>query len=250
MALRDQPYIPLYVQDYLTDEKLNMCSLESQGVYIKIMCIMHKSKKYGIILLKQKEKQNSSRCFCFASKLARLLPFTTDDLENAITELVDEGVLQIIGDDKLVQKRMVRDNALSLKRAEAGKKGGDTTQFAKANDKANAKAKIEANSEYEYESENENEKEDKKEKIKRKIIPPKVEWIAEYCKERNNRIDPDGWFDFYQAKNWMIGRNKMVDWQSSVRTWEKRNNESVEGYGSHKINNGKRRNFKDKDNEE
>ena len=30
MALRNQPYIPLYVQDYLTDEKLSMCSWATQ----------------------------------------------------------------------------------------------------------------------------------------------------------------------------------------------------------------------------
>ena len=35
MALRNQPYIPLYVQDFLTDEKLNQCSPASQGIYIK-----------------------------------------------------------------------------------------------------------------------------------------------------------------------------------------------------------------------
>ena len=44
MALRDQPYIPLYVQDFMTDEKLSECSAESTGVYIRVMCIMHKSQ--------------------------------------------------------------------------------------------------------------------------------------------------------------------------------------------------------------
>ena len=58
MALRDQPYLPLYVQDYLTDEKLNNCSASSQGIYIKIMCLFHKCDPYGGILLKQNDKQN------------------------------------------------------------------------------------------------------------------------------------------------------------------------------------------------
>ena len=43
MALRDQPYLPLYVQDFLTDEKLAECSAMATGVYIRLMCIMHKS---------------------------------------------------------------------------------------------------------------------------------------------------------------------------------------------------------------
>jgi len=152
MALRNQPYLPLYIQDYLTDEKLNECSASTQGVYIKIMCVMHKSDEYGTILLKQKDKQNESKCLNFATKLSRLLPFTIDEINDAVCELVDEGVL-IVDGDKLVQKRMVKDNALSNVRSESGKKGA----FAKANAKAKPSAKQLANSESEYEDEIESE---------------------------------------------------------------------------------------------
>ncbi len=58
MALRNQPYFPLYVQDFLTDEKLAECSAESTGVYIRLMCILHKSEEYGCILLKTKRQAN------------------------------------------------------------------------------------------------------------------------------------------------------------------------------------------------
>lgn len=57
---------------------------------------------------------------------------------------------------------------------------------------------------------------------KRKIfIPPKVEDVAAYCRERNNNIDPEQFVSFYQSKNWMIGKNKMVDFKAAVRTWER-----------------------------
>ena len=61
MALRNSPYLPLYVQDFLTDEKLADCSANANGVYIRLMCILHKSEPYGKILLKQKYKQNASK---------------------------------------------------------------------------------------------------------------------------------------------------------------------------------------------
>lgn len=154
MALRDQPYLPLYVQDYLTDEKLNMCSPATQGVYIKIMCLFHKSETYGGILLKQKDKQDKNICLNFALKFARLLPFTLLELTNAITELLDENVLQIDG-DFLYQKRMVRDNKISEMRSKSGSKGGKNTQGRIKEQKENfAKAKSEANSEIENENEN------------------------------------------------------------------------------------------------
>ena len=60
-----------------------------------------------------------------------------------------------------------------------------------------------------------------KEKPIRTIIPPKLEWIQEYCRERGNSVDPEKFFDFYESKGWMVGKNKMKDWQSSVRTWER-----------------------------
>ena len=130
MALRDQPYIPLYIQDFLTDEKLNECSAASVGVYIKLMCLMHKSEDYGKILLRQKDQQKDSKTHNFAIKFAKLLPFDVPTIELALKELLDEKVLKYEG-DFLVQKRMVEDNELSIKRAKSGSLGG----LAKADNK-------------------------------------------------------------------------------------------------------------------
>lgn len=158
MALRDQPYLPLYIQDYLTDEKLNECLPGTQGIYVKIMCLMHKSKHYGKILLKQKYKQTESINLNFAKQLVKHLTFTEVEISQAIKELLDEEVCFVDG-DYLCQKRMIKDNELSIKRANAGQKGGKKThEFAKAKNKANT--------EYENENENENENEDTKLKIK------------------------------------------------------------------------------------
>lgn len=154
MALRDQPYLPLYVQDYLTDEKLNMCSLSTQGVYIKLMCLFHKSEIYGGILLKQKDKQCENLASNFAGKIAKLMPVKIELIESALNELLEERVLNIEG-DLLFQKRMVKDNEISIKRADSGKKGGESTQksyrFAKAKDQPKDQANTEDENEYENE---------------------------------------------------------------------------------------------------
>lgn len=68
-----------------------------------------------------------------------------------------------------------------------------------------------------------NEKNEKKEKNIRNIIPPSVEMVREYCESRNNSVDPETFCDFYTSKDWYIGKDKMKDWQASVRTWEKDN---------------------------
>ncbi len=60
-----------------------------------------------------------------------------------------------------------------------------------------------------------------KNKDQRKIIPPELQWIVDYCNERQNDVIPQKFFDHYESVGWKIGRNKMVDWQAAVRTWER-----------------------------
>jgi len=130
MALKDQPYRPLYVDDFLSDEKLSLCSAESTGVYIRLMCLMHKSDEYGVILLKQKFKQNVKQVSNFACMLAKQMPYTSEEIELSLTELIDMEVIRIDceNEDRLYQKRMVKDGKISTIRALAGSKGGEVTQ--------------------------------------------------------------------------------------------------------------------------
>lgn len=58
---------------------------------------------------------------------------------------------------------------------------------------------------------------------KKNFIKPTIEEIADYCKQRNNNIEPERFYDFYESKNWMVGKNKMKDWRACIRTWEQRN---------------------------
>ncbi len=52
---------------------------------------------------------------------------------------------------------------------------------------------------------------------------PSIKEIENYCLERNNNIDAEQFYDFYESKNWYVGKNKMKDWRACIRTWEKRN---------------------------
>lgn len=172
MSRREQPYIPLYAMDFLTDEKLRECSAESVGVYIMLMCVMHKQEEYGTILLRQKDRQNENVITDFAVKLSKHLPFTAEVIERALEELIGEGVLQL-NKDRLIQKRMVKDADLSQKRAKSGKKGAVKTNSVKEIAGEFAAAKRPANSENEIEYENEDEIKNKNENIQEKNIKSK-----------------------------------------------------------------------------
>ncbi len=153
MALTDQPYLPLYVDDWMNNTKLKMCTPSAHGLMLSIMCIMHKEENYGKILLKQKFKQSENQVKNFALQIAKLSAFDFAEVELPLTELIEEGVL-IMTKDELKCSRMIKDAEISLKRSKAGRSGGKNTQskkkdskakpeteakdFALANDKANA----------------------------------------------------------------------------------------------------------------
>jgi len=58
----------------------------------------------------------------------------------------------------------------------------------------------------------------------KRFTPPTVEEVRDYCKERENSIDPDHFVDHYTSNGWRVGgKTAMKDWKASVRTWEKNN---------------------------
>ena len=156
MARRDQPYFPLYVQDFMTDEKLANCTAESTGVYIRLLCIMHKSEDYGKILLRQKFRQSEQQIQNFAGMLARQMPYDKEVIARSLDELLDEKVIYIDG-DTLCQKRMIKDGNTSEKRSISGRKGAEATNQRKNKSPKFAEqfaaAKSAANSENENEDE-------------------------------------------------------------------------------------------------
>ena len=54
---------------------------------------------------------------------------------------------------------------------------------------------------------------------------PSIDEIRQYCISRNNSVDPEQFFNFYESKGWTIGKSPMKDWRAAVRTWEKREKE-------------------------
>ena len=51
---------------------------------------------------------------------------------------------------------------------------------------------------------------------------PTVEEIAAFCRSRQNDVDAVAFFNFYESKGWMVGKNPMKDWKAAVITWETR----------------------------
>ena len=55
----------------------------------------------------------------------------------------------------------------------------------------------------------------------KKFQKPTIEQIKAYCLEAGKNIDAEAFFDFYEAKGWVVGRAPMKDWKAAVRNWAK-----------------------------
>lgn len=242
MALRNQPYFPLYVNDFLSDEKLILCSAESTGVYIRIMCLMHKSDEYGVILLKQKFKQNAKQTLNFATQLAMFLPYTADIIERSIDDLIDNKVLTLEG-DKLSQRRMVKDEKISQIRAFSGSKGGKKSSEVRSSvkkDFANdfAKANIQANTEDINESEYVNVNTTRSKKKNVKFTPPTLEEVKAYIAEKGYSVNPQTFYDYFTAgePKW-VDKNgaPVLNWKQKIVTWASRDNDKTKSPDKQKV---------------
>lgn len=66
-----------------------------------------------------------------------------------------------------------------------------------------------------------------KESIKKVFTKPTLQEITDYCLERNNNVDAERFYNFYESKDWYVGKNKMKDWKACIRTWEQRDKVDV-----------------------
>ena len=61
-----------------------------------------------------------------------------------------------------------------------------------------------------------------------KFVPPTLEEVREYVKEKGLNIDPDYFYNYYDSDNWMKGNSRnskkepMKNWKQTAISWDKR----------------------------
>lgn len=62
-------------------------------------------------------------------------------------------------------------------------------------------------------------------RTKKKFVPPTLEEVTAYVKQRNSNVDPKRFFDFFQEGGWIDSNGKQVsNWKQKIITWEGRSN--------------------------
>lgn len=83
------------------------------------------------------------------------------------------------------------------------------------------------------------EKKNKKETVAKRspsFVPPTLEEIEKYCRERKNNVDPNQFYDYFTTGEWFDSKGQKVkNWKQKIITWEKHNI----GTARNNIKNGK-----------
>ena len=56
----------------------------------------------------------------------------------------------------------------------------------------------------------------------RRFTPPSIDEVRDYISSNGLTADAAQFIDYYTSNNWMVGRNKMRDWQAALRNWARR----------------------------
>ena len=171
--------------------KLCLKSLKSNGILIR---------NVGNILIPYDNR-----------KLAELTKMDFDTVCVAMKLLQEIGLIQILENGEIYVTQL--ENLIGSKSLGALKKQQQRLLSRQEADKCPPKIEIELKDR------------DRNKNINR-FKKPTIEEIEKYCKERNNGIDAEYFYNWYESKGWYVGKNKMTDWKASVITWEKKNKEN------------------------
>lgn len=56
----------------------------------------------------------------------------------------------------------------------------------------------------------------------RAFTPPSAKEAEEYAKSIGFDLNGQSFCDYYEARNWMLGKVKMKSWKAAIRTWKSR----------------------------
>ena len=68
------------------------------------------------------------------------------------------------------------------------------------------------------------------------FVPPTLEEVQAYCKERHNNVDAHKFYDYYTAADWYDAKgDKVKSWKQKVITWEGKDKKPKQEQGSGNI---------------
>lgn len=182
---------------------------------------------------------NGETCFPTRSKICYDLQLSTDTFSKYLKQLVEVGYIEV---EQIKENGRFSHNIYTMlttkspcpKRTDTedtvyGQTDTNNNSIKNNNNINNKELDISNDISNEKNFKNDNEVEEIEEEKPKKankrntFIPPTLDEVTKYCKERGNNIDPEEFIAHYTCRDWYIGKTnrKIKDWKSAVVVWEK-----------------------------
>ena len=211
------PSFQFYYKDWLTDTRLIRVPKSTKGVWIDLICLSCDMPNRGVF-----SDENGSFS---EQEIVQMLHGNFNCNLKDFRRLLSKNIIKQMNDKTFYVKRIKQDTELSDKRKAAGRLGGNPNLVGSLVNQPDNQKPTPSSSPSSSTSPSPSivkEKIDKKEKFK----PPTIEEVTAYFTEKNlHQVTPEYFFDFYESKNWMVGKNKMSNWKSAAnrtKTWGKK----------------------------
>ncbi|MFS8368965.1 winged helix-turn-helix domain-containing protein [Acetobacter indonesiensis] len=104
-------------QDYERDPALRLCSLAAQGLWMRLLCLMHEAEPYGHLCVNNQPLH--------PRQLALMLGVSERQINRLMAELRNAGVYSTTPQGSIYSRRLLRDKAASDQGAAWGRTGGN-----------------------------------------------------------------------------------------------------------------------------
>ena len=160
---------------------------------------------------------------CWASNkyIADFCQCSETKVSTAISKLIERGYLYVKSFDG--RQRVLKSRLSNFERQTLKNRKADSQNLKQSNTSNNTK--------------NNTKKKDIEPKRKR-FTPPTLEEVKAYCLERKNNVDPQKFYDYFSASDWVDSKgNKVKNWKQKVITWEGHSNQRKDNktYGANGI---------------
>lgn len=56
----------------------------------------------------------------------------------------------------------------------------------------------------------------------KRFTKPSIQEVKKFIQDNSFSVDPDAFYDYYEANGWMAGKNHMKDWKATIRNWNRK----------------------------
>ena len=154
-------------------------------------------------------------------------------------EVLDDDTIYMSEVSKMIGSAVNNDNANRQRKFREKKKQESlpavtesnaevTERITDNNERLDIDTELEKDTEIEKELDTEI-KENNQKKTRTKFTKPTLDEVKEFILTEGLSVDAEAFFNYYESNGWRAGRNKMTNWKSACRYWD-RNNKSRPTY--------------------